>query len=362
VVIATLACLLVGGASAGTLFASGDAPPPAADAGIDPTALAERAVRHDPVCEPAGCVAWRSPLDDEVAAAGHGLVLLLGDRSVRALDGASGAPRWSADVTDLTSGRGSSGRGSPSLGRAALVPAEEGVLVVTPGALASFTRDGARAWTHRLTGFVARDAAVQGDRVVVRTRSPRGAGPFGRVSVLDLADGTERWGREVAAIHPDAAIPDPLPRHLGASQVPDDAPVLVTGPDRTLEALDVDDGELVWSTPLGDPPAQVRRRGGVVTLADATGRRDLTLRDGGPHRTGESFPPRGSAGARHDGAWEVALADGTVLGEHDGRSRPLARDEGRVHLLDEELVLVGTDPVVVADPDRVVGVRLRTGG
>ena len=330
---------------------------------IDPAHLEPDRVRPPP-CAPDGCVRWQRSLDGEVVAAGHGRVLVLGDTALEGLDAGTGEPRWTADLADLVPAGddGSPGRSlADPLAPAAVVPAEDGAVVVAPSAVAWITDDGRRAWTHRVRGFLARDAEVLADHVAVRTRSPRGSGPFGQLKVLDRATGELQWRREVAAVHGDRSVPIELPRHLASERVPADAPVLVSAAGARLEALEPADGAVRWSQPLGEPPAQVLRRGDVVELDGRDRRRVLRLVDGQPSRRDEGFPHSGPPRATSESA-QVVLPDGTVWRSGDGG--PIRLDRGRrtVTITDVGLQLLAVDPPVIGGPDRVAGVVFPGGG
>lgn len=340
---------------------------PAVAARTDPHTVSvgapQRAAGPPAVCRPEGCIAWQRALDGELAAAGGAHVYLHDGYAIEALDAVTGASRWRAELDDLIDADdrnrligGFAGQLTPS----PLVPTDDGVLVVAPGRATWVDADGQRRWIHRLRGYTASDAVVQGGQVLLHTRNPRGSGPLGQLQALDATTGEPRWTRNVAAVHLDRRLPESLPRHLGTASLPDDAPVLVSATRRRLAALDPHTGEVVWSRPLGKPPARIERRGDVVWHVQDGRSRVLRLVDGTPH-------PLASYRPTIDLIDELPATATTLPGsvrwhrDADGRGQ-LDHPDGDVEVLDPTLALLGSDPPVIGDTDRVVGLSPAGGG
>lgn len=184
-------------------------------------------------CAPDGCDAWQLPAPAGELAASDGVLYLIDDDQLIARDGPFGAVRWITDLRDLVR---VTGDGDPisSLSNPqppAVVRADpDGVIVATANRIVRHDRDGRRRWQTDLPGWDVWDVAtVDGRYVVTRSRSPRGGVPFGRISVLDLDDGAERWTRQVTQVH---GLTDDL--------------VVTGGPRGAVAAVDLRDGAVRW--------------------------------------------------------------------------------------------------------------------
>ncbi len=158
-------------------------------------------------CVPAGCRAWRRPLDRErppTVAAGEGLVVLVDADRATGLDAATGQERWVAPLDDLLPTTVGGTRLSDLVGRERpqLVIDGDLVLVGTLRRVAALDAiDGTRRWVARSTGWRLEELTPLAEVVVVRgqpvpTDELDDAGrPLRVVPViaLDRADGTVRW-------------------------------------------------------------------------------------------------------------------------------------------------------------------------
>ena len=158
-------------------------------------------------CLPAGCGAWRRPLDRQrppTIAAGDGLVVLVDADRATALDAATGQERWVAPLDDLLPATAGGTRISDLVGRERPEVVIDGdlVLVGTLRRVAALdAADGTRRWTTRSTGWRREELTPLAAVVVLRgqpvpTDEVDDAGrPLRTVPViaLDRADGTVRW-------------------------------------------------------------------------------------------------------------------------------------------------------------------------
>jgi outer membrane protein assembly factor BamB len=124
-----------------------------------------------------------------------------------------------------------------------------GVVVVTGRTIVRHDRQGVRRWQVPAGGWQVWDAvAVGGRHLITRSRSDDGSVPFGRVAVLDLDDGSERWTRQVTQIHGFTGE------------------LLVTGGFAgEVAAFDLDDGSSRWDLAISQQMA-LRVVGPVVHL------------------------------------------------------------------------------------------------
>jgi outer membrane protein assembly factor BamB len=158
-------------------------------------------------CVPAGCEAWRRPLDRErppTVASGDGLVVVVEADRATALDAASGTERWVAPLDDLLPTTADGTRLSDLVGRQRPEVVVDGdlVLVGTARRVAALdAADGSRWWVARSTGWRLETLTPLDSVVVLRGQPvqtdelddaghPRRVVP---VIVLDRADGTLRW-------------------------------------------------------------------------------------------------------------------------------------------------------------------------
>jgi outer membrane protein assembly factor BamB len=153
-------------------------------------------------CEPDGCDGWQASAPSDQLAGSAGLLYTLDDGHLSARGGSFGAEQWSVDLGDLVPVTGDGDR-IAGLDDPALLRADpDGVVVVTSRAIVRHDRRGARRWRVPIDGWQVWDAiAVGGRHLVTRSRSDDGGVPFGRVAVLDLDDGAERWTRQVTQLH-----------------------------------------------------------------------------------------------------------------------------------------------------------------
>jgi hypothetical protein len=162
-------------------------------------------------CVPAGCEAWRRPLDQErppTVVAGDGLVVVVDADHATGLDAVTGRQRWVAPLDDLLPTTAGGTRLSDLVGRERPEVAIDGdlVLVGTARRLAALdVADGTRRWVARSTGWRLDALTPLATTVVLRGRPTRSedldeAGRPQRVlpvTVLDRADGTVRWTTNV---------------------------------------------------------------------------------------------------------------------------------------------------------------------
>jgi outer membrane protein assembly factor BamB len=158
-------------------------------------------------CVPAGCEAWRRPLDRErppTVASGDGLVVVVEADRATALDAASGTERWVAPLDDLLPTTADGTRLSDLVGRDRPEVVIDGdlVLVGTLRRVAALeATDGSRRWVARSTGWRLEELTPLAEVVVLRGRPVRtdvqdDAGLRRQevpVIALDRTDGTVRW-------------------------------------------------------------------------------------------------------------------------------------------------------------------------
>lgn len=214
-------------------------------AGGDATSLPTGDLR----CLPDGCVRWTRPLDPDGTAV-HvtgDLALLVRPGEVEALDAASGAPRWSWELTGLIA---LTGDGTPITGpdgALRLVVERDGdeVVLATPGTVALLdAADGRERWRRTPTGWDVWAVSVTTERVVLTASISRGGGPDPRIVVLDRRTGDLVWdqiAKRLVAVTDDTVVLRPadgqligLDTRTGAPrwerQEPPDAPVTAAGP------------------------------------------------------------------------------------------------------------------------------------
>jgi outer membrane protein assembly factor BamB len=202
-------------------------------------------------CEPRGCELWRHSTSFDAAVRGdlgmvavHGLVVLLEDTNLVALDRQTGEQRWTEPLDDLLPGGATSARSEWQL----LATLDDAVIVGTPHHVVLVDDGGHRRWVTPVTsGFWGGEVAegrilLHGDR-----------GGSEALTVLDVGDGSIVWERDGSY----------LTTHV------QDGHVLTSG-SRRVEVVSLSDGEIVWTHDFGpDSPIS----GGThreVWLADST--------------------------------------------------------------------------------------------
>ena len=203
-------------------------------------------------CEPDGCDAWQLPAPSGEVAGSAGVLYAVDADALIARSGLFGTERWSRSLLDLApvTGDGDAIAGLEAADEPALVRADpDGVVVVTPHAIVRHDRQGTRRWQNRLGSWsVWETEAVDGRHLVTRSRSSEGGVPFGRVDVLDLDDGSERWTRQVTQVH-------------GSN----DELLVAGGLAGEVAAFDLDDGSSRWNLTVSRQVA-IRIVGPVVHL------------------------------------------------------------------------------------------------
>ncbi len=203
-------------------------------------------------CEPDGCDAWQLPAPSGEVAGSGGVLYAVDAEELIARSGLFGTERWSRSLLDLApvTGDGDAIAGLEAADEPALVRADpDGVVVVTPYAVVRHDRQGARQWQTRAGSWPVWEAeAVDGRYLVTRSRSSEGGVPFGRVGVLDLDDGSERWSRQVTQIH-------------GSN----DELLVAGGLAGEVAAFDLDDGSSRWNLTVSQQVA-IRVLGPVIHL------------------------------------------------------------------------------------------------
>jgi len=192
-------------------------------------------VARDPA---GGRIEWATELPEEATgwpAAGGGLVVASTGRSVGAHEVEGGAERWRHDLGDRPVGEPTVAGDAVVVPLSGVVDGASGDTVHAPKLRAYALDDGTERWTVRLPARGLRLAASD-DAAVVVSHDFDGAGT---VLSLSLADGGERWRREVSGgFFGPPAVAD------GTVYVPD-------GDGRVL-ALTLADGDERWTAAAGD--------------------------------------------------------------------------------------------------------------
>lgn len=318
-------------------------------------------------CAPDGCDAWQLPAPSGELAGSAGVLYTLDGDQLSARSGPFGTERWSVSLRELVPVTGDgdpiAGLGGPE--GAALVRADPGgVVVVARRAIVRHDREGRRRWQLPTDGWQVWDAVAAGGRhLITRSRSADGSVPFGRVAVLDLDDGSERWTHQVTQIHghtDELLLAGGLRGEVAAFDLDDGSPlwylpvsqtaVRVVGPVVHLEPMFPEGrsrGRLL-DTSTGETPAHLV--GGVLHPPVPVGERVVTVLQGGttgPDARVVALEPDGSV------AWVQDLAAGRGSGTVD------AITSAEVYDLDDGSVLdVVVDAEVGAER---ISLRLRDG-
>lgn len=225
------------------------------------------------------CVAGDSGATASSAAAGN-LVYFPTGSQLRAIDRATGQPRWSAD-TDGTIG--------------ALAATDELVSAGLPRAVAAFDAEGQLRWQAGTDGPVRALATDPAGTVYAGDEA-------GILRAFDAESGAERWRWRPGSGAPriDVIISDPSDGLVlaGASAAP---AVGTPTPDRSLSAVEATTGKERWHAPLGNPlPSGVVVADGLVYAIGGT-------RDGGAG-AGEVIAFEAATGRER---WRYAPAGGS---------------------------------------------------
>jgi hypothetical protein len=269
--------LLAGGLSAGVVGARGSDPEVSLpDRGVlpagarlsdeDRTTLRQQVDPDRLRCVPRGCERWRhegAEISQVVVV--DGLMLLLEEDRLVALDGWTGAERWVAPLGDLIS---VTGDGTPitslHLGAPVMRATSAGILLATERDVVLVDLDGQRRWGVAAPPQVIWDATFTSDRILL-TGSPlpetERLMETERLVALDLADGATVWERPVQ----------------GTVWSVGTTVVLVSDGPRTLAAIDPSDGRKVWEVERepDDDLWGVSDHGRWVGIASSSGQRLL---------------------------------------------------------------------------------------
>ncbi|MBH0239929.1 outer membrane protein assembly factor BamB family protein [Methylobrevis albus] len=229
-----------------------------------------------------------------VAAAGGRIFAATGFSTVAALDQASGATLWTAQLD------------SPARTAPAVAGGKVYVVTRTNGVIALDQASGAVAWTVETAAssaglLASASPAVAGDTVVVPTSS-------GDIVGLSAADGAQKWIFTVAGGSRTMAVAG-----LGdasASPVVHDGVVYATGVGGRMVAARLATGETIWEQPIGSAHTPVVS-GGAVFLVDLDGRAVAFDRSNGTVLWQVALPR--PADARRASTWAGPLLAGGRL-------------------------------------------------
>lgn len=217
-------------------------------------------------CMPRGCVRWERHVDG-LLAADTGAVHLVDARQVRSFDAGDGTLRWRRSLLDPLP-PDAAPDGFAAHPPPVAIDARSG-LVVTASArrVVLLDGDGHRRWTTAPAADATLELArlVENGHVLTAVR-PAGDAPVPlRVTALDAATGSERWGQPVNAV----------------LEVDDDV-VTVLDADGGLAGLATADGRVRWRrTATSDPsfwPSLLTGRD--MAMQPPTGSRNTTDRTG----------------------------------------------------------------------------------
>lgn len=185
-----------------------------------------------------GRIEWATQLPEEARgwpAAGDGLVVASTGRSVGAYEADGGAERWRHDLGDRPVGEPTVAGDAVVVPLGGVVDGGSGDVLHEPKVRAYGLDDGEERWTVQLPARGLRLAASE-DAVVVVSHDFDGAGTVLRLS---LADGGERWRRDVSG------------GFFGSPVVAGDVVYVPDGDGRVL-ALALADGRERWAAAAGD--------------------------------------------------------------------------------------------------------------